>query len=291
MKSDGSRLKIALQHRGRLAKPSMQLLKSIGLDFSFHQDQLFSPCRNFPLDILFLRDDDIPEYVQDQITDLGIVGLNVVQEKSARVSRLDFLGFGVCKLLVAVPRKGSLQTLSDLQDKRIATSHPRILSCFLEQRGIQARIIEISGSVEITPSLEVADAICDLVSTGSTLRMNDLEAIEVVLRSEACLIAHTGSLEDREKREYIERFRFRCQGTIRARGAKYVIMNAPAASLDEISRILPGMKSPTVVPLAEKGMIAIHSAVPEELFWEVTEKLKQAGASDILVVPVEKLVV
>ncbi len=280
-----------MQRQGRLAESSMHMLKSSGLDFDHYEGRLFSRCRNFALDILFLRDDDIPEYVQDGVTDLGIVGLNVIQEKNAQVAQLDVLGFGACTLSIAVPRKGAYRTVFDLDGRRIATSYPHILGRFLEQKKIKARIIEISGSVEITPSLDVADAICDLVSTGSTLRMNDLEPIEVVLKSEAVLIANPGSLERTEKRAHIERLRIRFQGNIRARKTKYVMMNAPESALEEIRSILPGMKSPTIVPLAEKGMIAIHSAVPEEVFWDVIEKLKKTGATDILVVPVEKMVV
>lgn len=291
MKLNGDHLKIAVQRQGRLAQPSIQILKSIGLDFDYYEGRLFSHCQNFPLDILFLRDDDIPEYVQDGVTDLGIVGLNIVQERAAQVARLDGLDFGACTLSIAVPRKGPYRTVYDLQGKRIATSYPRILNRFLEEKKVEARIIEISGSVEITPSLDVADAICDLVSTGSTLRVNDLEPIEVVLKSEAVLIAHPRSLEEKRKQELIERLRIRFQGNIKARRTKYVMMNAPENALAQIKAILPGMKSPTIVPLAERGMIAIHSAVPEEFFWDVIEKLKRAGASDILVVPIEKMVV
>lgn len=291
MKLNGDRLKISVQRKGRLGEPSLQMLKAAGLDFDYHEGRLFSPCQNFPLDILFLRDDDIPEYVQDGVADLGMVGLNVVKEKNADVAQLDYLGFAGCTLSIAVPRRGPVRTLQDLQGKRIATSYPRILQQFLQERRIQARVIEISGSVEITPALDVADAICDLVSTGSTLRINDLEPIEVVLKSEAVLIANRASLQDRSKEELIGRLRVRLQGNIRARKTKYVMMNAPEGALEEIRRILPGMKSPTIVPLAEKGMIAVHTAVPEEFFWDVIEKLKVTGASDILVVPVEKMVI
>lgn len=290
-KLDSDNLKVALQRQGRLAEPSVSMLSASGLDFDHYDGRLFCRCRNFPLDLLFLRDDDIPEYVQDGVTDLGIVGLNVVEEKRARVARLDYLGFGACTLSIAVPRRGQLRTLEDLEGKRIATSYPATLTRFLEERGIRARVIQISGSVEITPSLDVADAICDLVSSGSTLRLNDLEAIEVVLKSEAVLVAHPPSLEDPTKRDSIERLRVRFQGNIRARQTKYVMMNAPESALQEIESILPGLKSPTVLPLAEKGMIAVHAAVPEEFFWDVIERLKRAGAADILVVPVEKMVV
>lgn len=290
MKLDGENLKIAVQKKGRLAEPSRQILKSIGLDFEHYEGRLFSPCRNFPLDILFLRDDDIPEYVQDGVADLGIVGLNVVQEKDAQVVELDALGFGTCTLSIAVPRNSAFRSVYDLENKRIATSYPRVLQRFLEMKKIKARIIEISGSVEITPSLDVADAICDLVSTGSTLQINELEPIEVVLKSEAFLIANPQSLKERSRQELTERLRVRLQGNLRARKTKYVMMNAPNKALEEIRQILPGMKSPTVMPLAEEDMVAIHSVVPEEVFWDVMEKLRKTGASDILVVPIEKMV-
>ncbi|MBI4447273.1 MAG: ATP phosphoribosyltransferase [Acidobacteria bacterium] len=291
MRLNGDNLKMAVQRQGRLAEPSIGLLKSVGLDFDYYEGRLFAHCRNFPLDILFLRDDDIPEYVQDGVTDLGIVGLNITEEKGAQVAQLDCLDFGSCSLSIAVPGRGSIRTVFDLQGKRIATSYPRILSRFLSEKKIEARVIEISGSVEITPSLDVADAICDLVSTGSTLRLNDLEPIEVILKSEAVLIAHPQSLADPRKQELVERLRIRFQGNIKARKTKYIMMNAPQSALERIQQILPGMKSPTIVPLAETGMIAIHSAVPEEFFWDVIENLKKAGASDILVVPIEKMVV
>ena len=290
MKLNSENLKIALQRKGRLEEHSKLMLKSIGLDFEYYEGRLFSHCQNFPLDILFLRDDDIPEYVQDGVTDLGIVGLNVVQEKESKVVQLDSLGFGTCKLSIAVPQRSSLSSLQDLNGKRIATSHTRILQNFLEENKISARVIEISGSVEITPSLDVADAICDLVSTGSTLRMNDLKPIETVLKSEAVLVANPRSLKDPKKRKVMDRLRTRLQGNIQARQTKYVMMNAPQDALERIKEVLPGMKSPTVVPLAEEGMVAIHSAVPEEVFWEVIERSSKSGASDILVVPVEKMV-
>lgn len=291
IKLNGDNLRIALQKDGRLAEASRQILRAAGLEFDYHSGRLFTPCQNYPLDLLFLRDDDIPEYVQDQVADLGIAGLNVIREKEARVGQLDCLGFGGCRLTLAVPRNSELRSIYDLAGKRIATSHPRILSRYLEEKELVARVIEISGSVEITPSLDVADAICDLVSTGSTLRTHDLRPIEIVLRSEAVLIANPQALQDPEKNVLIERLRNRVQSHLKARRTKYVMMNAPRSALETIREILPGMKSPTILPLADAEMIAIHSAVPEELFWDVIEKLKVAGATDILVVPVEKMVV
>jgi ATP phosphoribosyltransferase len=291
MELDGDRLKIALQKKGRLADSSLHVLKSAGVELESSAGRLFARSRSFPLDVLFLRDDDIPEYVQDGITDLGIVGLNVLEEKGAQVAQLDCLGFGGCELSIAVPKSSSFRSVFDLSGKRIATSYPRILKRYLAEKKIDGRIIEISGSVEITPSLDVADAICDLVSTGSTLRIHELVSIEVVLKSEAVLIANPVSMTDKGRSVLIGRLRARLQSHLMARKTKYVMMNAPEQALEEIQRILPGMKSPTVVPLAQNGMIAVHTAVPEEFFWDVIEKLQGTGATDILVVPVEKMVI
>ena len=291
MKLDCDNLKISLQKKGRLADSSLRILKSAGIQLESSEGRLYARAHNFPLDALFLRDDDIPEYVQDGVTDLGVVGLNVLKEQGARVARLDSLGFGACELCIAVPRNGSLRSVFDLSGKRIATSYPHILEEYLREKSIDARVIEINGSVEITPSLDVADAICDLVSTGSTLRIHELVPIEVVFKSEAVLIANPSSLEDPRKKALIERLRARLRSHLLARKTKYVMMNAPIEAVDRIQQILPGMKSPTVVPLAEKGMIAVHTAVPEECFWDVIEKLQVTGATDILVVPVENMVV
>jgi ATP phosphoribosyltransferase len=291
MELEGENLKISIQKKGRLSQVSVEMLKSSGIDLETPDGRLFIRCRSYPLDVLFLRDDDIPEYVQDGVADLGIVGLNVVEEKGAEVSKLDYLGFGGCELCLAVPERGSIRTASDLQGKRVATSYPSILKKYLKERQIEARVIEISGSVEVAPSLDVADAICDLVSTGTTLRIHDLVPIEVILKSEAVLIANKDSLRDDRKAHLISRLRARLQSHLQARRTKYVMMNAPEDALTRIKEILPGMKSPTVVPLAEKGMIAVHTAVPEEFFWDVIESLKDAGATDLLVVPVEKMVV
>lgn len=292
MDLNGENLRIALQRKGRLAEDSLRLLQASGVEFDFAEGRLFARSRSYPLDILFLRDDDIPEYVQDGIADLGIVGLNVIREKEVRVSHLDFLGFGTCELAIAAPKSSAIRTVFDLAGKRVATSYPNILGGYLTEKAIpDIRIIEIAGSVEITPSLDVADAICDLVSTGSTLRLHELRSIEVVMKSEAVLIANAESLENNLKSSLVERLRARLLSHLRARRTKYVMMNAPQEALNGIKEILPGMKSPTIVPLAEKDMIAVHTAVPEEVFWDVAEKLREAGATDILVVPVEKMVV
>ncbi|HSR68740.1 MAG TPA: ATP phosphoribosyltransferase, partial [Acidobacteriota bacterium] len=256
----------------------------------YYDGRLFSTCTNFPLDLLFLRDDDIPEYVEEGVTDLGIAGLNIVHEYDSNVVQLEKLGFSGCRLCIAVPKRSGVSDVKQLNGKRIATSYPSSLQRYLRERGLDCEIVKISGSVEITPSLNVAEAICDLVSTGSTLRLNDLEPIETILQSEAVLIGNPDSFKDSRKRELIERLRVRARGTLKARNTKYVMMNVPNAKLEEVEGILPGMKSPTVMPLAHDDMSAVHSAVPEEDFWDVIERLKQAGAEDILVVPVEKMV-
>lgn len=290
MITDQNRIKIAVQKKGRLSEKSLELLDASGLDVELHLGRLFARCRKFPLDIIFLRDDDIPEYVQDGNADLGIVGLNLLEETGARVERLDGLGFGRCELAIAVPGKSGITDAGQLAGKRIATSYPAILSEYLDSKGISGvDIVEIHGSVEITPAMDVADAVCDLVSTGSTLKLHELVSIETVLSSEAVLISGPGARET-WKGALVDRLCFRIRSCLRARNTKYVMMNAPEASLEEIRRALPGMKSPTVLPLAQEGMIAVHSAVPEDEFWDIAEQLKEFGATDILVVPIEKLV-
>ena len=290
MRFDDRHIKVAVQRRGRLAAGSLSLLQSAGLRFEDYSGRLFSHCSNFPLDILFLRDDDIPEYVQDGVAHLGIVGLNVATEKGVRVRQLERLGFGKCTLSIAVLRDSGYRSVRDLEGRRIATSYPRTLGSYLKEKKLNARIVEISGSVEIAPGLDVADAVCDLVSTGSTLMMNGLEPIETVLESEAVLLANHQCWEDPGRQKLISRLLVRLQSHLSARRTRYVMLNAPRQSLPAIRSILPGMHSPTVLPLAEADMIAVHTAVPEEIFWEVVEKLKGAGARDILVLPVEQIV-
>ncbi|MFA6435868.1 MAG: ATP phosphoribosyltransferase [Candidatus Gracilibacteria bacterium] len=287
---NGDRLKIAIQKSGRLTEQTIDFLKKSGLDFEVYGERLFSSCRNFNLEILFIRDDDIPEYVQDGVCDLGIVGTNVLQEKNAKVEIKEGLGFGRCRLSVAVPRDSKLSRVEDLEGKRIATSYPTILKRWLKTKGISASIVMVKGSVEITPSLNIADAVCDLVSTGTTLKTNGLEAMEVVLESEALLIGNVASFKNPKLKLDLDRFLMRVRATLAARRFKYVMMNAPEKAFDAIRKILPGLESPTVVPLATRGMVAIHSVVPEDRFWEVMEQLKEAGASGILVTPIEKMI-
>ncbi|MEK6409064.1 MAG: ATP phosphoribosyltransferase [Acidobacteriota bacterium] len=290
MTTETYRLKLALQKNGRITDESIALLRASGLDFEFTVRSLFSPCTNFPLDVLSLRDDDIPEYVQDGVSDLGIVGANVVEEKGAKVRVVERLGFGKCRLAICVPKNGSLNDLDSLKGKRIATSYPKTLGRFLSSMDIEANIIEISGSVEITPALNVADATCDILSTGSTARVNGLEPMLNIMESEAVLIANERVLESVSANNEIDRLLTRIRSSLRARGKKYVMMNAPLSSVEKLKQLVPGMKSPTVVPLANREMVAIQSVVGEEVLWEVIEQLKRAGASDIVVTSIEKII-
>ena len=287
-KLNGSKnLKIAIQKEGRLTDKSLELLKNIGLEFETYKKRLFSRCRNFPLDILFVRDDDIPEYVQDGVVDLGIVGRNLLYENDFRGEFLADLGFGFCTLMLALPRFSRVKKVGDLQGLRIATTYPGSLRKFLRENKVKAEIVTIKGAVEITPSLSVADAICDIVSTGSTLKINELKPFKRVYDSEAVLVGNERVL----KRPVLKRLMRRIQGVLKARQYKYIMMNAPANAVAKIQAVIPGLESPTVVPLAKPGMVAVHSVVEEPVFWEVIEKLKGVGASGILVLPIEKMIV
>lgn len=279
-------LKIAIQKSGRLNEKSVELLKNCGLNFENYKSSLISPVSNFPLEILFLRDDDIPEYVQDGIADLGIVGENVIQETEVSVNYLQRLGFGKCSLKIAVPNNSDIETVSQLQGKSIATSYPAILGNFLKQNKIEADIRTISGSVEISPGLGLSDAICDLVSTGGTLKSNGLKPFADVMSSEAVLISRDELANDDLVVELIQRI----QSVLRAKETKYVVLNAPKANLEQITALLPGVKSPSVVPLAESDWVAVHTVIPERDFWDRISQLKQAGAQGIVVMPIEKII-
>ncbi len=282
-------LKIAVQKSGRLYEGSMHLLKECGIEISNGNNQLRILSGNFPTEIFFLRDDDIPEYVQDAVADIGFVGQNVVKESAKEIETIEKLGFGKCRLSIAVPKNGSLQSITDLNGQKIATSYPVILSEYLQQKNISASIHEISGSVEIAPRIGLADAICDLVSSGSTLFTNELKEIETILFSEAVLISNK-ELSDRKK-VILESLLFRIRAVKKARNNKYVLLNAPNDRIDIICKLLPGMKSPTILPLAESGWSSIHSVINETDFWNVIEQLKANGAQGILIVPIEKMVV
>ena len=281
-------LKIAIQKSGRLHEDSMKLLKECGIDISNGGNKLKSTAANFPLEVYFLRDDDIPQYVEDRVADIGIVGENVVFEKKKEVEIMERLGFGKCRLSVAVGRNEPYSRAA-LQGKRIATSYPVILQQWLNQEGIDAEIHEISGSVEIAPGIGLAEAICDLVSSGSTLLTNGLKEAETILESQAVLIRN-GAM-DEAKNRILERLLFRIRAVKKAKNNKYVLLNAPNERLDEIISLLPGMKSPTVLPLATSGWSSVHSVLDENDFWNIIEQLKAAGAQGILVVPIEKMVI
>lgn len=282
-------LKIAIQKSGRLYDGSMKLLKECGIEVSNGNNQLRVQAANFPVEVFFLRDDDIPEYVQDAVADIGFVGENVVTEKNKSVEAIERLGFGKCRLSIAVPKNGDLRSITDLNEKKIATSYPFILGEFLKAKNIKASIHEISGSVEIAPRIGLADAICDLVSSGSTLFINELKEIETILSSEAVLISN--KMLSVEKRVILESLLFRIRSVKKAKNNKYVLLNAPNNKLDTICKLLPGMKSPTILPLAEPGWSSVHSVISESDFWNVIENLKANGAEGILIIPIEKMIV
>jgi len=282
------RLKIAVQKSGRLLDGSLRLLKECGIKIDNGKDQLKAPAANFPIDIYYLRNSDIPQYVHDGVADIAIIGENTVTEKERPLQKVLPLGFSKCRLSIAVPKGAPYDGPAYLNGKRIATSYPNSLRQYLEQEGLKADIHEISGSVEIAPNIGLADAICDLVSTGSTLFKNGLEEKEVILRSEAWLV--TGRELRAEVRPVFDKLVFRINSVLAARNNKYLLMNAPNDRIDEIIRILPGMKSPTVMPLAEKGWSSIHTVIQEDRFWEIIDQLQQQGAQGILVVPIEKMI-
>ncbi len=282
------KLKIAIQKSGRLSESSLKLLKECGIEFDNGLNKLKAEAYNFPLEVFFLRDDDIPQYVEDGVADIGIVGENVLLEKNKDVKTVERLGFGKCRLSIAVPKDKKYKSIKDLQGLRIATSYSTILAKYLKKNKITADIHEISGSVEIAPGIGLADAICDLVSSGSTLFTNGLKEVEVILKSEAALIA-TKKLSA-EKLTILEKLLFRINALRAAKSNKYILLNAPNEKLATICKILPGMKSPTILPLVEKGWSSVHSVVQEDTFWEIIEKLKANGAQGILVVPIEKMI-
>lgn len=282
-------LKIAIQKSGRLHDGSMQLLKECGIDINNGQNQLRVQSANFPVEIFFLRDDDIPEYVQDAVADIGFIGENVAKEANKKTVTVEKLDFGRCRLSLAVPRNSGLRSVNDLAGKKIATSYPVILTAFLQQKNISAIIHEISGSVEIAPKIGLADAICDLVSSGSTLFTNELEEMETILQSEAVLIS--GPSLSPGKQLILESLLFRIQAVKKAKRNKYVLLNVPTEKLEIICSLLPGVKSPTVLPLAEAGWSSVHSVINETDFWNVIEKLKANGAQGILIIPIEKMIV
>lgn len=281
-------LKIAVQKSGRLNEDSLTLLKECGISINNGRDQLMAQATNFPLEVLYLRNTDIPQYVKDGVADIAIIGDNTEKEKKTGIRPVLELGFSKCRLSIAVPKAVDFQGISWLQGKRIATSYPNSLKDFLTENNIEAEIHEISGSVEIAPNIGLADAICDLVSTGSTLFKNGLREVYQIFESQAILVANPDLSE--EKKELLEQLIFRIKAVLTAKYSKYILLNAPEKALERICALLPGMKSPTIMPLREEGWVSLHSVVNENEFWEVIGKLKNAGAEGILVVPIEKMV-
>ncbi len=283
------RLKIAIQKSGRLSEVSLGILKECGIDVKNGKSALLASASNFPLDVLFLRDDDIPEYVADGIADLGILGENVVVESRAKIDIVKRLDFGRCRLSLAVPKSVAYTNITYFNGKKIATSYPNILNDYLAENNVTSEVHEISGSVEIAPNIGLADAICDIVSSGSTLLSNGLREVQVIMKSEAVMVANR--YIDAEGCQILDKLLFRINAVMTAKSNKYIVLNAPNDALEDIIRVLPGMKSPTVVPLATKGWSAVHSVLNEETFWDVIDDLKANGAQGILVVPIEKMIV
>ena len=281
-------LKVAIQKSGRLSEKSLELIAECDIKLSQGKRKLISVSDDFPIEVLFLRDDDIPQYVSDGVADIGIVGENEVLEKQRKVTLIKRLGFARCRLSLAIPQDEDYKDFNWFQGKRIATSYPRILEGFLGKNNINARIEEISGSVEIAPGIGLADSIFDIVSSGSTLISNRLKEVEVVCQSEAVVI-ETPDM-DAEKKKILNDLMFRIDTVQRSKGNKYILLNAPNDKLEQIISILPGMKSPTIMPLYEKGWSSLHSVVNEKEFWGIVGKLKENGAEGILVVPIEKMI-
>lgn len=283
------KLKLAIQKKGRLKDESLQLLKECGISIANGGSELIAQARNFPLELLFLRDDDIPQYVEQQVADAGIVGLNEVLEQNRNVTLCEKLGFASCRLSLAIRKDDPYTGPGYFRHRKIATSYPNLLQQYLDQQGIPAIIEPISGSVEIAPSIGLAEAICDLVSTGSTLFTNGLREVETILQSQAVMVSCT-KLDDARQR-ILDQLIFRIRAVNQASRNKYILLNAPDEALESICALLPGIKSPTLLPLAEPGWSSLHSVVPEDTFWERIDLLRQAGAQGILVIPIEKMIV
>lgn len=283
------KLKIAIQKSGRLHENSLRLLKECGIFFDNGNDQLKIQANNFPLEILFLRNSDIPQYVEDGVADIAIIGQDLIIEKDRKIEEIIKLGFSKCRLSLAVPKNMKYSGLTWFNGREIATSYPNTLKKFLDKNNIRVEIHEISGSVEIAPNIGLADGICDLVSSGSTLFKNGLKEVEIILKSEACLAAKTDV--DAKKKILLDKLIFRIKAVLTSRNNKYVLLNAPDTKLDTIKRIIPGIKSPTIMPLAEKGWSSVHSVINENDFWEIIDQLKENGAQGILIIPIEKMIV
>lgn len=281
-------IKIAIQKSGRLNIDSLEILKKCGISIDNGKDQLKAAARNFPLEVLYLRNGDIPQYLRDGVVDLAIIGENLIHEKGKGIETIERLGFSKCRVSIALPKEVEFNNIKELDGKRIATSYPNTVKRFFEENGIAADIHIINGSVEIAPNIGLADAICDIVSSGSTLFKNNLKEVVKIMESEAVLV-QAPNLSS-EKNELIEKLRFRLIAVLRAKKSKYILLNAPNDKIEQISNILPVLKSPTVLPLSQKGWSSLHSVIDEGSFWDVIDALKEAGAEDILVCPIEKMV-
>lgn len=283
-----NKIRIAVQKSGRLNEESLQLLKDCGVSIENGKDQLKATARNFPLEVFYLRNGDIPQYLRDGVVDIAILGENTLIEKGTDLQIVERLGFSKCKVSLAIPKGEKYQGVSDFQGKRIATSYPNTVKKYLQKNNVTADIHVINGSVEIAPNIGLADGICDIVSSGSTLFKNNLKEVEVMLTSEAVLtVSPTIS---QERKEILEKLQFRIQSVLKGQTSKYVLMNVPDTKLEDVIAMLPGMRSPTVLPLAQEGWSSVHSVIDKNSFWDVIDNLKTAGAEGILVCPIEKMV-
>ncbi|SHJ12758.1 ATP phosphoribosyltransferase [Algibacter luteus] len=283
-----SKLRIAVQKSGRLNEDSMSILKDIGISIDNGKDQLKASARNFPVEVFYLRNGDIPQYLKDGVVDAAIIGENVLIEKGQGINIVEKLGFSSCRVCIAVPKSVKYGSVKDLEGKRIATSYPNTVQMFLDKNGVEANLHIINGSVEIAPNIGLADAICDIVSSGSTLFKNNLKEVDTILKSEAVLAVSPVLSE--EKQKILDTIQFRIQSVLKGRNSKYVLLNAPNDKIQDIINVLPGMKSPTVLPLAEEGWSSVHSVISKNEFWDVIDELKANGAQGILVCPIEKMV-
>lgn len=283
-----SKLKIALQKSGRLSENSLKLLEDCGIKFPNGGGKLLAEAKDFPLEVLFLRDDDIPQYVEQQVADIGIIGENVLLESQKQIDIIQKLGFSSCRLSLAVPKELNYSRLEYFNGKKVATSYPNVLANYFQRQGISAQIEFISGSVEIAPSIGLADAICDIVSSGSTLLSNGLKEVEKILESQAVMVVAPNLNTD--KQLILNKLLFRINAVRKAKENKYILLNVRNENLSKVTRILPGLNSPTVLPLVEEGWSSVHSVISENKFWEIIEELKQAGAEGILVMPIEKMI-
>ena len=283
-----SKLKIAVQKSGRLNEDSMKILKDIGISIDNRKDQLKASARNFPVEVFYLRNGDIPQYLKDAVVDAAIIGENVLVEKGNNINIVEKLGFSNCRVCIAVSKASNYSSIKDLEGKRIATSYPKTVQSFLDKNAVNANLHIINGSVEIAPNIGLADAICDIVSSGSTLFKNNLKEVDTILKSEAVLAV--SPILNQEKQAILDKIQFRIQSVLKARQSKYILLNAPNNKVQDIINVLPGMKSPTVLPLAQKGWSSIHSVISKNEFWHVIDALKENGAQGILVCPIEKMV-